>query len=387
MKSTRNLSLLISTKPNARSFLLALAGVLVFVAAPAIAAAQSTPFEDLGRNIYFDANLSEPAGQSCASCHTPSAGFADPDQNLPVSEGVIAGRFGNRNSPSAAYATFTPVFSLKGGIFGGQFWDGRAADLTEQAKGPFLNPVEMNNLSRGQVIGKIELSAYAPAFEQLCGPNAFATENIDRSYDCMAAAIAAFEGTPELNKFNSKWDAFQAGLVELTAQEDAGRRLFSGRGKCAHCHPTKSSGDVPALFTDFAFHNIGLPQNSEFPFSLQNPIPIDRGLGAVLNDARHDGEFKTPHLRNIVHTPPFMHNGVLKDLKQVVHFYNTRDALPACDPLLGSTDPGFGVTCWAIPEIGDNLDSNFVGNLGLTDAEEDAIVAFMLTFSDDFVAP
>ena len=122
------------------------------------ASAQAAPLtaqEQLGKNIYFDAQLSEPAGQACASCHDTGAGFADPDRHLPVSEGVIPGRFGNRNSPSAAYATFFPPFTTKGGIRGGQFWDGRAATLAEQAKGPLLNPLEMDNPDKASVVKKV----------------------------------------------------------------------------------------------------------------------------------------------------------------------------------------------------------------------------------------
>jgi len=351
--------------------------VLLLTASVEFAAAL-TPQEQLGKNVFFDTNLSEPAGQTCASCHDPNTAFAEPDKNLPVSEGVIAGRFGTRNSPSAAYAVFNGQFTLKGGIQGGQFWDGRAANLTEQAKGPFVNPVEMNNPNRSAVIVKINNSAYSALFEQVCGPNAFDPANVNSSYDCMAGAIAAFEGTSELNKFTSKFDAFLNDTYVLTPQEEQGRRLFSGSGKCAHCHPAKGE---PVVFSDFKFHNIGIPKNSEFPFNL-TPGFVDLGLGGFLNDPRQNGRFKTPHLRNINLTGPYMHNGVLKTLKQVVHFYNTRDVLAVCDPTNGSLDPGFGTTCWPAPEVTENLDSNFVGDLGLTSEEEDAIVAFMQTFTD-----
>jgi cytochrome c peroxidase len=363
---------------------LAWSAIMVLVVGGTAFAQMLTPQEQLGKFLFFDINLSEPAGQSCASCHDPVAGFADPDRNLPVSEGVIPGRFGNRNSPSAAYAVFNPIFTLKSGILGGQFWDGRAADLTEQAKGPFLNPVEMNNTSRAQVIGKIALAGYADLFKQVCGANAFDAANTDNSYNCMAATIAIFEGTSELNKFTSKFDAYLGGLYTLTPQEDQGRKLFSGSGKCAHCH---TNNGTPVVFTDFKYHNIGLPTNREYPYSLLNPIPIDRGLGAnaLVLDPRQDGKFKNPHLRNISLTAPYMHNGVLKTLKQVVHFYNTRDVLLRCDPLLSNLDPGFSVTCWPAPEIPQTVDSNFVGNLNLTDAEEDAIVAFMMTFTDGYL--
>jgi cytochrome c peroxidase len=344
-------------------FVLLGAGLWISVGTISAQSSLLTPIEELGKLLFFDVNLSEPAGQSCASCHDPAAGFADPDQGLPVSEGVILGRFGNRNSPSAAYAVFTPEFDLQK-TEGGQFWDGRAANLTEQAKGPFLNPVEMNNPDRQTVIDKIAASSYAPLFEQVFGPNAFS--DVDTAYHNMATAIAAYEGTSEVNPFTSKFDAYQAGLVELTPQEELGEKLFSGKAKCGHCHPGKASGGEPILFTDFDFHNIGVPQNTEYPFNLQNPIPIDLGLGAITGDSKDNGKFKTPHLRNIAITPPYMHNGLLKTLKEVVNFYNTRDV------------PGM----WPAPEVPDNLDSKFMGDLGLTDEEEDAIVAFMETFTD-----
>lgn len=359
----------------------------------AVAAARAqTPQEELGRKLYLDTNLSEPAGQGCVSCHDPAFGFVDPVNvvtGMPVSQGVIPGRFGQRNSPSAAYAVFSPLFTLKGGIQGGQFWDGRAVDLAAQARGPFLNPVEMNNTTRGQVIGKIQASpfegGYAALFDQVCGPDAFAPENVDRSYVCMSEAIAAFEGTTLFRPFTSKFDAVQAGRASFTPQEQRGFELFTGNGKCAHCHTAKVGGGQPVLFTDFKYHNIGLPENRKV-FALVGAPFTDLGLGGFLNDPRQNGKFKNPHLRNIDLTPPFMHNGVLASLKQVVHFYNTRDVLPKCDPALGNLDPGFGVTCWAAPEIPDTMDSSFLGNLNLTDAEEDAIVAFMLTFTDGWAA-
>ncbi len=334
----------------------------------------------LGKFLYFDENLSEPAGQSCASCHLPDAGFADPDTHLPVSEGVIPGRFGGRNSPSAAYAVFFPEFSYINNVaVGGQFWDGRAANLTEQAKGPFLNPVEMNNPNKATVIADIQASSYVGLFEDVCGP----IVDVDAAYDCTAEAIAAYEGTDELNKFTSKFDLVMAGQARFTRQERRGRMLFNGRGLCSQCHLSGgmmmggggmggmggmggSSG--PVLFTDFRYHNLGLPKNTEYPLDQQPPGTIDLGLGAILGVTAENGKFKTPHLRNIAQTPPYMHNGLLKTLKEVVHFYNTRDI------------PGL----WNPPEVAENVETQLLGNLGLTSSEEDAIVAFMLTFTDGY---
>lgn len=351
---------------------LALRGIVTFASLAIIAAATNawslTDQETLGQNLFSDTNLSEPAGQACVSCHDPAFGFADPDQSVPVSAGVNPSLFGTRNSPSAAYAVFSPTFTLKSGTMGGQFWDGRAATLTEQAKGPFLNPVEMANTSRAQVIGKIAASAYAVLFDQVCGPDAFNSVNTDRSYDCMAASIAAFEGTTLFRPFTSKYDAVEAGTATFTAQEQQGLSLFTGRGKCAHCH-SLSGGNNPDLFSDFKFHNIGLPRNQVI-YQLVGFTFTDLGLGAVIGDTRQNGKFKTSHLRNVERTPPYMHNGVLPTLKDVVHFYNTRDI------------PGL----WPAPEVPGTMDSSFVGNLGLTDAEENAIVAFMRTLTDGFVS-
>ena len=329
-----------------------------------------TDKEQLGKMLYFDTNLSQPAGQACASCHTPEAGFADPDTNLPVSEGVIPGRFGGRNSPAAAYASFSPVFSYSGNTaVGGQFWDGRAADLVEQAKGPFLNPVEMNNPDMASVVTKVQASAYSALFQQVYGVDAFAS--VELAYHNIADAIASYEGSTEVNQLSSKYDFAQAGQASLTQLERRGEKLFNGRGKCSKCHATNTNtggakrANTPELFTDFTYHNLGLPKNTEFP--LQDN-PVDYGLGAILGIARENGKFKTPHLRNIALTPPYMHNGLLKTLKEVVHFYNTRDI------------PGL----WAAPEVPENVETALVGNLGLTDAEEDAIVAFMMTLTDGY---
>ena len=338
-----------------------------------------TDQEQLGRFLYFDENLSINQNQACASCHLPAAGFADPDQHLPVSEGSIAGKFGSRNSPSASYAAFFPEFTLKRGIQGGQFWDGRAANLTEQAKGPFLNPVEMAMPNKAAVLLAVESSpmGYSQLFLQVCGQNAFEDASngvqpgIENAYNCLADSIAIFERTEELSPFTSKFDAVEAGQAVFTAVEEEGFDLFTGRAKCAHCH-SLGGGKDKTVFTDFKFHNIGVPSNPEMISLAGLPLDFkDPGLGGALNDPKENGRFKTTHLRNVELTPPYMHNGVMKTLKEVVHFYNTRD-------IAGE---------WPEPEISENLDSKFVGDLGLTDTEENAIVEFMKTLNDGYITP
>lgn len=339
-----------------------------------ISAAQVTPFplleQQLGRHLYFDKHLSNPVGQACASCHLPTAGFADPDQNLPVSEGVIPGRFGGRNSPSSAYAAFSPAFGLNpvtGLYVGGQFWDGRAATLEEQAKGPFLNPVEMNNTKEG-VINSVRNSPYAWLFKIVYGFNSLDT--VDTAYDLVAQAIASFERTHQLNRFTSKYDYYLKGKANLTATEKRGLDLFNGKGKCAACHPSTSiDGVTPPMFSDFTYDNLGAPRNMEFPFYSMVPSPYpDLGLGITVNDPKQNGKFKVMSLRNIALTAPYSHNGYFKSLKEIVHFYNTRDI------------PGL----WPAPDVPENVNRVELGNLGLTAGEEDDIVAFMMTLSDGY---
>ena len=345
--------------------LVSLALLLVLaVAAPSWAA--MTNLEHLGKMLYMDTSLSVPAGQSCASCHLPMTGYADPDSDLPVSRGAISDRFGNRNSPTAAYASFSPSFALVGGRYvGGQFWDGRAADLVAQAQGPFLNPLEMNNPSAAAVVDKVSRSQYAWLFTSVFGGNAF--KDKQAAYVNIARAIAAFESSSMVNRFSSKYDAYRAGSTSLTSQEAAGLALFTGKGKCSGCHAI--SGTRP-VFTDFTYHNLGLPKNWENPFlSLPpefNPAGtayIDRGLGAIKGSAQ-DGKFKVPTLRNVALTPPYGHNGYFQTLETVVQFKNTRNA--------GG---------WAAAEVKDNVDTT-VGALGLTQTEVDALVAFLRTLSD-----
>lgn len=348
-------------------FSIVMAGVAVARPVPAASAASET---QLGRFLYFDKSLSNPVGQACASCHLPSAGFADPDQELPVSEGAVVGRFGGRNAPSSAYAAFSPVFGLApatGLYTGGQFWDGRAATLEEQAKGPFLNPVEMNNTKEG-VVQAVRISNYARLFKLVYGPDSL--DDTDAAYDLIARAIAAFERSKQVNHFTSKYDYYLKGQAKLTDQELNGLKLFNSKANCSACHPsTSANGTTPPLFTDFTYDNLGVPANMEFPFYLMNPAPYpDLGLGAIVGDPAQNGKFKVMTLRNIALTAPYTHNGYFKTLQDIVHFYNTRDL------------PGM----WPAPDYPDTVNFTELGNLGLTAQEEADIVAFLMTLTDGY---
>jgi cytochrome c peroxidase len=364
-----------------------------------------TDLEKLGRHIFFDEELSEPAGQSCAACHGPRVGFTGPhsavNATTAVYEGAVPGRFGNRKPPSAAYATSAPVFHLdpdKALFVGGNFWDGRAtgellgSPAADQAQGPFLNPLEQNNPDAAAVVDKVCGGAYAPLFLKVWGADACA--DVPSAYDRIARSIAAYEGSLEVSAFSSRWDAWRAGEPALTEEELRGAALFEGKAGCAACH-------TPPLFTDHSFDNAGLPRNPQNPFYLEaewNPDGaawIDPGLAGFLATRpewselapSQLGKHKVPTLRNVDRRPSprfvkaFGHNGCFKTLEGVVHFYNTRDVLPVC-PAAGG-EPG--VTCWPAPEVPENVNRTELGDLVLTRAEEAELVAFLRTLSDGYL--
>ena len=364
----------------------------------------------LGKAIFFDTNLSKPVGQSCASCHDPDAGFADPRNNLPVSEGAIRSRFGNRNAPSAAYAMFSPELyydpTMRPGIMegmyvGGLFWDGRANTLEDQAKGPFLNPLEMHNPDKKTVVLAVRQSDYASLFKKVFGEKSLDNldsahpDNINAAYQDIAQAIAAYERSTEVNPFTSKFDFWKKGEATFTESEMRGYMLFTNTtmmgAKCANCHSVSSDEyQSPSLFTNFGYQNIGTPRNPELPYySLPEPLNpdganyIDRGLGDFLRSAvypeeqaaNEDGKLRIPSLRNCAVTAPYEHNGVFKTLREVVMFNNTRDV------------PGAN---WPAPEVPQNVHRHMppmprtFGQLGLTDQQVDDIVAFLQTLTDGF---
>ena len=353
------------------------------------------PLQRLGKRLFEDASLSEPAGQSCASCHDASRAFTDPDDASPTSEGVVAGRFGPRNTPTAAYAMYSPrpYYDAGAGTWvGGQFLDGRAATLEEQAKAPFLNAVEMANPDKRTVIAKVRLAAYAPLFLQLFGDSSL--DDAELAYERVAQAIAAFERTRSFAPFTSKFDYVLKGQAQLSAQEARGRDLFADerQGNCAACHPMTPAPDgTPPLFTDFTYDNLGVPRNPDNGFYAQSPESnprgadfVDSGLGGAIASPAENGKFKVPTLRNIARTAPYMHNGYFRDLKALVQFYNDRDLRPRCPATAVREADAQALRCWPEPELGATMNREELGNLRLTDAEVDDIVAFLGTLTDGY---
>jgi cytochrome c peroxidase len=345
--------------------------------------------ESLGALIFADTRLSEPPGQACATCHDPKHGYADPRKGT-TSAGAVKGRYGVRNSPSIAYASFIPPLLPSGdevGYAGGLFWDGRAASLPYQAVGPLLNPLEMNNPDKAAIQKKLESASYASQFETLYGAKAL--DDPDTAVANLADAIAAYETNSIPNRFTSKYDAYLAGKAKLSAAEKRGLALFEDKKTgpcsppndappcgCAQCHLDKPQVDgSPPLFTDFGYDNIGIPRNTTNPFyqlpaalNPGGPDYVDQGLGAIVHNPRQFGHFKAPSLRNVALTAPYGHNGYFPTLKSIVHFYNTRDVRGE----------------WPVPEQDFDMNLTGLGDLGLTSQEEDDVVTFLGTLTDGY---
>jgi cytochrome c peroxidase len=395
-------------KSGKRFFIAAFIAGLVILVGVSVAAAQSelTDMEKLGKAIFFDENLSLNGNQSCATCHAREAGWTGPDETInahgAVYEGSVPGAFGDRKPPSSAYATLSPIFYMdKKGLFvGGNFWDGRATGETlgnpaaEQAKGPFLNPVEQALPDAATLVAKVCAADYGDQFMEIWGEEICDPGNVSMAYDAIGLTIAAYEGSPEVNAFTSKYDYSLKDQAKLTKQERQGFALFQGKGKCKLCHI--SSGAQP-LFTDFTFDNLGLPKNPENPVYGQNPGFIDPGLGGFLATrpeyaayaADNMGKHKVPTLRNVnlgsdTFTKAYGHNGYFKSLYGIVHFYNTRDVLPTC-PGDCTEAQALASNCWPAAEFAANVNTAELGDLGLTKAEEEAIVAFLKTLDDGYM--
>jgi cytochrome c peroxidase len=395
--------------------------------------------ELLGQLLFFDTYLSTPLGQSCAVCHLGETGWTGPDERLnaigSVYEGAVEGRFGNRKAPSSAYATPALNFGLyrmdeEESFAGGNFWDGRATGerlgnpAADQAQGPPLNPVEQNNPDVQTVCVRIRDSRYAyertgstyeKLFEAVYGPGALDCEiHVQRTYDFFALAIAAWEDSCQVNEYSSRYDAYLHGEPALTDRERLGLELFRGKAMCSNCHVAEPGPHgEPPLFTDFTYDNIGVPPNPcnpwyEMPAWLNplGPLWIDLGLAlspALLDDfpgyaSAQLGKMKVPTLRNVDKRPwpdfikAYTHNGFFNTLEGVVHFYNTRDVLPACEELPGISHPiteevALQNDCWPAAEVPIGVNTEELGNLGLTAEEEAALVAFLGTLSDGYTEP
>ncbi|MBU0656529.1 MAG: methylamine utilization protein MauG [Gammaproteobacteria bacterium] len=348
--------------------------------------------ESLGKSLFSDPRFSLTRNQSCATCHNPEQGFIDNRDNGvagAVSLGDDGLSLGTRNAPTVAYARFSPAFSgTDQNAQGGQFLDGRASDLTEQAGGPFLNPVEMAMPDRAAVVSRLqEDSDYIAALQNFFGNDIFT--NTDNAYEAITASIASFESSAEVSPFDSKYNRALTGTYTMTAVEAQGRQLFfSGGASCVRCHrtgglPTNSASEI---FTDHHYFNIGVPANSTLNAILtglgqQTDLTAngDRGLfdnPAVSSNPATRGLFKAPSLRNVAVTAPYMHNGVFANLQTVLQFYDHQGGNAA-----RSINPETGLP-WDAPEISTGISNNRLQMPDLTDAQIDALECFLRTLTD-----
>jgi cytochrome c peroxidase len=389
--------------------------VLVALALPAEAKDDvSSRMEQLGKKLFLDKALSVNRNQSCATCHTTEFGYTGPkgkiNEHGAVYPGSIPTRFGDRKPPTAAYGGESPLLYYNEADevwVGGMFWDGRATGwilgdpLAEQAKGPFLNPMEQALPDAYTLCMKVFKSNYARLFRQVWSALDCSTpEAVALVYDRIGFSISAFEKSKEVNPFNSKFDGFwdnanEAGMdvtainlsnwmdytgFGMTDDEVYGLAVFNDeeKGKCSLCHTLEVGVAGYPLFTDFTYDNLGVPKNLENPVYWRDPDFIDPGLGGFLKSAGYEeevymaewGKFKVPTLRNVDKregdtVKSYGHNGFFKSLYDITHFYNTRD-----------------VGDWPEPEYAETVNFDELGNLGLSEEEENAIVLFMQTLTD-----
>ena len=317
----------------------------------------------IGRAIFQDTNLSQPKGQACISCHDPNHAFADPRQ---VSPGAMPGIKGTRNAPSLMYAALIPpmayddfflpdgseAFAWEGGIF----HDGRAQDLFEQVQEPFFNPKELNLAGPEDLARRLRKSSYAPAFKKWVGDEAW--ENDAKINYHAYRALVEFLKEPFFRPFDSRFDAYQNGDEDiLTNTEKRGLEIFKTTAACADCHFLHAKSWTTPLLSDFGYDNLGVPSLGA----------KDPGLFAVTKDPEDMGKFKAPSLRNIALTAPYMHNGSIATLREVLEFYNVRDLKPPR---------------WPKTDYPETVNHDDMGDLGLTEQEIDELLAFLKTLSD-----
>jgi len=359
---------------------------------------QLSALASLGKQIFHDESLSASGRMSCATCHNPAHGFAQPTASGVPEGGAALDQPGVRNAPSLTYLTANPPFFFddEGTPTGGFNRDGRALDLADQARRPFLTAFEMGNASVADVVEKLSHASYAADFRAQFGEQVFADG--DAAFLGTREALQAYEReAPEFAPYSSKYDYFLAGRAQLTEPEMRGLALFNNpqKGNCAGCHPSSRGADGgPPLFTDFTYDNLGVPRNTAIAAN-DDPSYFDLGLCGPLRTDLADrtdlcGAFKVPSLRNVALTAPYFHNGRFQTLREALGFYVRRDTNPEEWYPLGSD---------GLVHKFDDLPPQYVGNVNTTEvpynrhpgeapalspAEIDDVIAFLQTLTDGY---
>lgn len=375
---------------------------------------------ELGKLLFHDDNLSQDRSQSCATCHNPDQGWVDNrtnDASRNSGHGLIAGAgslgdnqvsIGDRNAPTAAYAAFSPNFKCATrarvksqqtsgirdyqGFLGGQFWDGREADLKGQAGGPPLNPGEMNMADKKSVVDRLQDNqVYIDGFEHLYGAAIF--NDVDTAYAAMTDSIAAFEtfDGDMFYPFDSKYDRSLTGEYTFSpaAKASLGKaRFFSSDLTCAACHQLRAMGNTGEIFSSFEYHNLGIPENKNLR-TFNHVEGPDEGLlnNPQVTSLMQRGKFKVPTLRNVAVTAPYMHNGIFNELETVIHFYQhaKERALNVKNGsvIMAINNPETH-TPWGDAEIDSTIEHDLLGanDINLNDDEVAALVCFLMSLTD-----
>jgi cytochrome c peroxidase len=314
------------------------------------------PLAELGKEIFLDTTFSNPPGQGCISCHSPQAAFSDARR---VSPGAVAGRVGRRNAPSLMYAALIPPQRLEDTydengeleyiVEGGLFLDGRAHDLLDQVRHPFFDGNEMNIANEAELAAKLRKRGYRGEFQGLNDKDAN-----ERAFE----ALVAFLREPIFRPFNARIDDYWAGNKDaLSLSERRGLDVFQTTGGCATCHLTGAASWLEPLLSDSGFDNIGAPASGA----------IDPGLGAITEKKSELGQFKVPTLRNVVLTAPYLHNGSIATLQEVMEFYNKRDLEPER---------------WGVTNYPETVNHEEMGDLELSYQEVADLIDLMDAFTD-----
>jgi cytochrome c peroxidase len=351
---------------------------------------------DIGRAIFFDTNLSEPRGTSCASCHDPERAFAGSNHSTNgLPRGSRPGHFARRASPSLLYLRYVPTFRFaqegsgddpQSAPFGGFFWDGRADSIRALVRQPLLNPDEMNNRDGHAVAMKISNASYANDFRRAFGAP---YEDAEATLAAIGRAVEAFLTSDEMAPFTSKFDQVARGRAQLTPQEQAGMRLFKDlrKGACASCHVFSDAPGDPArsLFTDYGYDAVGAPRNPRAPARARPDLGLCERTDPATptHDAGYCINFRTPSLRNVAVRDAFMHNGAFTNLRDVVAFYATRDTSPRRWYRSGvKFDDAPKRYRGQVNAASPPYDRHLGDAPALDDQEIDAIVAFLGTLTD-----
>jgi cytochrome c peroxidase len=358
---------------------------------------------DLGAKIFADTSLSASGMLSCASCHVPSHAFGPAGAQAVELGGPSGASPGARAVPSLRYLHAVPPFtrhffasdgdeSFDNGPTGGLTWDGRVDRARDQAKIPLLSPIEMANASESAIVDKLRAAPYARELQVLAAGEADLATALE--------ALEAFQEDPaRFSPYSSRYDEVLRGAAMLSLDEQRGLALFNDpkKGNCTSCHPSeRGTNGTPPAFSDFALVALGVPRNAEIPANADAAY-LDLGLcGPARTDlvAKPDycGLFRTPSLRNVAVRQTFFHNGVIHSLREAVAFYATRDTDPA--RWYGRAANGEPRKFTDLPEIywrnvetGPPFGRRRGETSALSDADIDAIVAFLKTLTDADILP